>query len=122
MVDDMVIDDAGTEEMTVLVLERMENSLNSLEQMTLDSINITDKLVSGINEIRKCVVEMKTAPDADREIIIEKTLKLLQDLLSIAFTVNNISHELEQAAAYQHDTVNAIGQIVDYLYAMSSGF
>lgn len=122
MVDDMMVDDAGTEEMTVLVLERMENSLNLLEQMTLDSINITDKLVSGINEIRKCVVEMKTAPDIDRGLLIEKTLKLLQDLLSIAFTVNNVSHELEQAAAYQHDTVNAIGQIVDYLYAMSSGF
>ena len=122
MVDDMMVEDAGTEEMTVLVLERMENSLNSLEQMTLDSINITDKLVSGINEIRKSVVEMKDAPDADREVLIEKTLKLLQDLLSIAFTVNNVSHELEQAAAYQHDTVNTIRQIVDYLYAMSSGF
>lgn len=122
MVDDTIVDDAGTEEITVMVLERMENSLESLEQMTLDSINITDKLVSGINEIRKCVMEMKTAPEAERGVLVEKTLRLLQDLLSIAFTVNNVSHELEQAAVYQHETVNAIRQIVDYLYTMSSGF
>lgn len=122
MVDDMIMEDAGTEEITVMVMERMENSLDSLEQMSLDAINITDKLVSGINEIRRCVVEMKTAPEREREVIIERTMRLLQDLLSIAFTVNNVSHELEQAAAYQHDTVNAIRQIVDYLYAMSSGF
>lgn len=122
MVDDMIMEDAGTEEITVMVMERMGNSLDSLEQMSLDAINITDKLVSGINEIRRCVVEMKTAPEREREVIIERTMRLLQDLLSIAFTVNNVSHELEQAAAYQHDTVNAIRQIVDYLYAMSSGF
>ena len=43
-----------TEQATVTVLKRMENSLDSLEQMSLDAINITDKLVSGIDEIRQC--------------------------------------------------------------------
>ena len=32
-----------TEDSTENVLSRMENSLNALEQMSLDSINITDK-------------------------------------------------------------------------------
>ena len=35
-----------TEESTELVLERMENTLNNLEQMSYDSINITDRLVT----------------------------------------------------------------------------
>ena len=34
-----------TEESTELVLERMENTLNNLEQMSYDSINITDSCV-----------------------------------------------------------------------------
>ena len=37
------------EQTTEKVLGRMENSLDSLEQMSFDSINITDKLVSGID-------------------------------------------------------------------------
>ncbi len=108
-----------TEKKTVLVLERMETSLDSLEQMSLDSINITDKLVSGIDEIRQCVMEMKEASEEDREAVIDMILQLLQELLGTAFTVNNVSHELEKQTAFHRDTVMTIHQIVDFLYAMS---
>ena len=44
-----------TEDSTENILSRMENSLNALEQMSLDSINITDKLVNGISDLQKCI-------------------------------------------------------------------
>lgn len=108
-----------TEQTTEMVIQRMENSLDSLEQMSLDSINITDKLVSGIDEIRQCVEEMAVCADSDRECITDLIKKLLQDLLSTAFTVNNVSHELEKETIYQRDTLENIKQIVEFLYAMS---
>ncbi|MCD7826810.1 MAG: hypothetical protein LUH14_12775 [Clostridiaceae bacterium] len=115
------MDYSQTEDRTSMVLERMENSLDSLEQMSFDSINVTDKLVTGINEIRTCVMQLKDCPEPEREIVVEVILKLLQDLLVTAFTVNNVSHELEKETAYQRDTVANIKQIVDFLYAMSEG-
>lgn len=108
-----------TEEATVTVLKRMENSLDSLEQMSLDSINITDKLVSGIDEIRQCAEEMVNCSESDRECIMEIIKKLLQELLNTAFTVNNVSHELEKETIYQRDTMESIKQIVEFLYAMA---
>lgn len=110
-----------TEETTEIVLERMENSLSSLEQMSLDSINITDKLVSGIDEIRQCAEEMADCTEKDREYVLEMISKLLQELLNTAFTVNNVSHELEKETIYQRDTLESIKQIVEFLYAMSDG-
>ncbi|HBI61362.1 MAG TPA: hypothetical protein DDY31_09150 [Lachnospiraceae bacterium] len=109
----------GTEETTEIVLERMENSLASLEQMSFDSINITDKLVNGIDEIMQCVEELADCSDKDRECILEMIKKLLQELLSTAFLVNNVSHELERETVYQRDTLENIKQIVEFLYAMS---
>lgn len=108
-----------TEETTEVVLQRMENSLNSLEQMSLDSINITDKLVNGISEVRQCAKEMKDSSAEDREYVMEIIENLLQNLLDTAFEVNNVSHELEKETVYQRDTVENIRQIVDFLYAMS---
>lgn len=108
-----------TEETTELVLQRMENSLNTLEQMSYDSINITDKLVAGIDEIRRCVNEMRGCKAEDVDCILDVISALLQELLVTAFTVNNVSHELERETAYQHDTVENIKQIVEFLYAMS---
>jgi len=108
-----------TEETTGVVIQRLENSLDSLEQMSLDSINITDKLVSGISEIRQCVDEMDNCTEADRDCVVEMIKKLLQNLLNTAFQVNNVSHELEKETAYQRDTLENIRQIVEFLYAMS---
>ena len=108
-----------TEETTEIVLERMENSLGSLEQMSLDSINITDKLVNGIDEIMQCVEEMQDCSEQDRECILEMIKNLLEKLLDTAFLVNNVSHELEKVTVYQRDTLDNIKQIVEFLYAMS---
>lgn len=108
-----------TEQTTEVVLERMENSLNSLEQMSFDSINITDKLVNGIDEIRKNVEKLGGCPPEDRELLVAEVKALLQSLLVTAFEVNNVSHELEQQTSYQRDTVESIKQIVDFLYAMA---
>ena len=41
-----------TEKSTADILERMENTLNNLEQMSFDSINITDRLVTLISNAR----------------------------------------------------------------------
>ena len=95
----------ATEQTTELVLGRMENSLDSLEQMSFDSINITDKLVSGIDVIRQCVMEMKEDGVKDLQVV-------------TAFEVNNVAHELEKETAYQRDTLDSIKQIVELLYAM----
>ncbi len=108
-----------TEENTELILGRMENSLNSLEQMTLDSINITDKLVMRIDEIRNCMEEMKECEQQDKEVVFDMISALVQDLMNISFEVNNVSHELEKEAVYQHETLDTIKQIVGFLYAMS---
>lgn len=108
-----------TEETTEVVIQRMENSLDSLEQMSLDAINVTDKLVSRIDEIRQCVEEMALCSESDRDCIVELIKKLLQELLNTAFTVNNVSHELERETIYQRDTLENIKQIVEFLYAMS---
>lgn len=108
-----------TEETTEVVIQRMENSLDSLEQMSFDAINVTDKLVLGIDEIRSCVDVLAGCTAADGERVVELIKKLLQDLLNIAFTVNNVSHELEKETVYQRDTLENIKQIVELLYAIS---
>ena len=57
--------------------------------------------------------------ESDREYIMEIIKKLLQELLNTAFTVNNVSHELEKETIYQRDTMESIKQIVEFLYAMT---
>lgn len=107
------------EQTTEKVLGRMENSLDSLEQMSFDSINITDKLVSGIDVIRQCVVEMKEDGEKDMQVVSETIEQLLNDLLVTAFEVNNVAHELEKETAYQRGTLDNIKQIVELLYAIA---
>jgi len=108
-----------TEQTTELVLNRMETSLDSLEQMSFDSINITDKLVNGIDVIRQCVLEMKEMEEGDLQIISKTIEELLNDLLVTAFEVNNVAHELEKETAYQRDTLKNIKQIVELFYAIT---
>lgn len=107
------------EQTTEMVLGRMENSLDSLEQMSFDSINITDKLVSGIDVIRQCVMEMKEDGEKDLKVVSETIEQLLNDLLVTAFEVNNVAHELEKETAYQRGTLDNIKQIVELLYAIA---
>lgn len=108
-----------TQQTTELVLDRMGNSLDSLEQMSFDTINITDKLVNGIDVIRQCVLEMKEDGEGDLQVISKTIEELLNDLLVTAFEVNNVAHELEKETAYQRDTLANIKQIVELLYAIT---
>ena len=45
------------------ILERMENTMNNLEQMSYDSINITDRLVTLLSDAREHAAIMKTGTD-----------------------------------------------------------
>ncbi|MDD7403239.1 MAG: hypothetical protein SO170_02475 [Butyribacter sp.] len=108
-----------TEETTGLVLQRMENSLNALEQMSFDSINITDKLVMKIDEIRECADNIKTCQGQGDECMLGLISDFLQELLNVAFEVNNVSHELEKETVYQRETLENLKQIVGFLYAMT---
>ena len=76
-------------------------------------------LLTGWAETRQCSEEMVGCAESDREYIMEIIKKLLQELLNTAFTVNNVSHELEKETIYQRDTMESIKQIVEFLYAMT---
>lgn len=108
-----------TEKTTELVLERMENTLSTMEQMSFDSINITDRLVTLTSEARERASFMRTASREERDSAFEDICKILDQILQTAFTVNNISHELEKEAVYQRDTSENIKQIIECLYAMT---
>ncbi len=108
-----------TEKSTDIVLERMENTLCNMEQMSFDSINITDRLVTLISDARELAALMKTGTQEERDEAFTSMRGILDQLLDTAFTVNNVSHELEKEAMYQRDTTDNIRQIVDYLYSMT---
>ena len=91
-----------TEKTTEVVLERMENTMMNLEQMSFDSINITDRIVTLLSDARELFAAFKTGDEKDKE-----------------EALNNVSHELEKETVYQRETVDSIRQIVDYLYAIS---
>jgi len=101
------------------ILERMENTMNNLEQMSFDSINITDRLVTLLSEAREHAAIMKSGTDKERNEAFKALCEILDKILETAFIVNNISHELENETLYQRDTVEAIKQIVDFFYSMT---
>ena len=101
------------------ILERMENTMNKLEQMSYDSINITDRLVTLLSEGREHAAVMKSGTEEERDKAHKLLCDILDNILETAFTVNNIAHELERETIYQRDTVEAIKQIVDFFYSMT---
>lgn len=101
------------------ILERMENTMNNLEQMSYDSINITDRLVTLLSDAREHAAIMKTGTEEERNKEFELLGEILDRILETAFIVNNISHELERETLYQRDTVEAIKQVVDFFYSMT---
>lgn len=103
------------------ILERMENTMNNLEQMSYDSINITDRLVTLLSEAREHAAIMKTGTEEERIREFDILADILGSILDTAFIVNNISHELERETLYQRDSVEAIKQIFDYFYSMTDG-
>ena len=108
-----------TEKSTEVVLERMENTLNNLEQMSYDSINITDRLVTLLNNARELARVMKVGDPTQRDDAFEEISRILDKLLDTAFIVNNVSHELEKETVYHRESVENIRQIVDFLYLMN---
>ncbi len=101
------------------ILERMENTMNNLEQMSYDSINITDRLVTLLSDAREHAAIMKTGTEEERNREFALLCEILDRILETAFIVNNISHELERETLYQRDTVEAIKQVVDFFYSMT---
>lgn len=104
---------------TELVLNRMENTMNNLEQMSFDSINVTDRLVTLLGEAREYAAIMKSGTETERDKAFGMLCEILDKILETAFIVNNISHDLENETLYQRDTVEAIKQIVDFFYSMT---
>lgn len=102
------------------IINRMETTLRNLEQMSYDSINTTDQLVSLLGEARDCNAVMRTGNETERLEASEKLAGILDELLKTSFKVNNLSHQLECETVYQVDTAESIRQIIDYLYAMTS--
>ncbi len=108
-----------TEKTTELVLQRMENSLSSMEQMSFDAINITDRLVTLTSEVREHAMMIRhsvTEEEKNREF--DAVQHNLEQILETAFSVNNVSHELEKETVYQRNTTESLRQIIDFLYAM----
>lgn len=108
-----------TENATQSVVERMETSMSSMEQMSFDAINITDSLVTLTSKAREYASLMKNGDAREREDSFEEIEKILDKVLKTAFQVNNVSHELEQEVIYQRDTTANIRQIIDFLYSMA---
>lgn len=108
-----------TEMTTENVMLRMENTLNNLEQMSFDSINTTDRLVTLLSDAREYAGIMKAGNEEERNEACDAMSKIMDQLLETAFKVNNLSHELEKETVYQRDTAESIRQIVEFLYAMT---
>lgn len=100
------------------IIDRMDNTLKNLEQMSFDSINITDQLVSLLGEARECNDIMCKGNEEERTQAGKEMGRILDELLNTSFKVNNLSHQLEQETVCQVDTAASIRQIIDYLYAM----
>lgn len=101
------------------IMNRMENTLNKLEQMSYDWINTTDQLVILLNDAREYNGVLCGGSEKERLEASEKMGKIMDQLLEISFKVNNLSHQLEQETVYQRDTADTIRQIIDFLYAMT---
>lgn len=103
---------------TEMVLARMENSLSNIEQTSFDAINVTDRIVSLLNEGRSVAMALESEDMEEQQQAVDKIQIVMNNLLEVAFTVNNVAHDLEKEAVYQRETTQSIKQIIDFLYAM----
>lgn len=100
------------------IIDRMEGTLRNMEQMSFDSINITDQLVSLLGEAKECNNIICNGNEVERMKAGKELGRILDELLNTSFKVNNLSHKLEQETVCQADMATSIRQIIDYLYAM----
>lgn len=105
-----------TEKTTELVVEQMEASMNTMEQMSFDAINITDRLVTLTGVAKEQLVMISNGTEEERHEAMEVVCGSLNEILQTAFQVNNVSHELEKEIVQQRDTTDSIKQIIKLLY------
>lgn len=110
--------DSATQSSAENIMDRMETTLNNLEQMSFDSINTTDQMVMLLGEAREYHGVIKTGDAQERQEASEAMGAILDQLLNISFKVNNLSHQLERETVYQRDTAESIRQILDFLYSV----
>lgn len=108
-----------TELTAAKIMERMEVTLGNLEQMSFDSINTTDQLVTLLGRAREYNAVMRDGTQEERRRASEHMGRILDELLNTTFKVNNLSHKLEQETVFQRDTALTLCQIVDFLSAMT---
>ena len=78
-----------TESTTERVVERMETSMCSMEQMSFDAINITDSLVTLTSKAREYAATMKNGDVSERHLLhgTHRGLHALHDPLCRRFRV-----------------------------------
>lgn len=108
----------STEYYSGKIMERIHNTLNNLEQMSYDSINTTDQLVTLLSQAREYNAMMRSKDEEKRLEASENMGKILDQILNITFEVNNLSHQLEKETVYQRDTVEDIGRAIEFLCSM----
>ena len=94
------------------IMERMEATLGNLEQMSYDTINTTDQLVTLLGTARDYNMQMRDGTEAERAEASKQMGVMLDRLLNISFLLNNLSHQLENETAYQRETSYAICKII----------
>ncbi|MCH5268059.1 MAG: hypothetical protein J1E62_06920 [Lachnospiraceae bacterium] len=108
-----------TEMSTAEIMERMETTLGNLEQMSFDSINTTDQLVTLLGKAREYNAVMRNGTSEECVEASDAMGRILDELLNTTFKVNNLSHQLETETVYQRETAESIGQVIDFLYSMA---
>lgn len=102
-----------------LVIDRMESLVGNLEQMSYDSINTTDRLVTLLNRAREYNDVIRSGGSLEEQIAASEAIgTILDELLNTSFQVNNLSHQLEMETVSQRDTLESIRQMLDFLYSL----
>lgn len=112
------MEEAETREAVEKVMEQMKSLLNSLEQMSYDSINTTDRLLTLLNRAREYNQVIHDGDLEERIAASEAIAEILDELICTSFQVNNLSHQLEVETVSQRDALESICQIIDYLYSL----
>lgn len=113
------MEEVETREAVEKVIGRMKSLVNSLEQMSYDSINTTDRLLNLLNRAREYNQVIRDGDLEERLAASEAIGEILDELIRTSFQVNNLSHQLEVETVSQRDTLESICQIIDYLYSLS---
>ncbi len=100
------------------VIGRMESLVSDLEQMSYDSINTTDRLLTLLNQAREYNEVIRDGDPAESLAASEAIGNILTELVNTSFQVNNLSHQLERETISQRDTLESIRQMIDFLYSL----